>query len=169
MSNYIKEFKFEKSPLKITYTDKDPLNLSNEFIFFHNKSKFRKELTRLQYLIKSYTKTPLIATGIRDAFLKEEYSEKYLIVLFTTSEITKKINGIIEAHSDLELKTGCFYLETNTNYMLLLSKDMEGLVSGVDTIETILKQILVEYMHQKRFDDYIKICSFELFDCTKTL
>lgn len=169
MSAFIKQFKFEKSPLKITYFDKEPLNLSNEFIFFHNKSKFRKELTRLQYLIKSYTKTPLIASGIRDAFLKEEYSEKYLIVLFTTSEISKKTNEIIEAHSDLELKTGCFYLETNANFMLLLSKDMEGLISGVDTIETILKQILEEFIHQKKFDDYIKICSFELFDCIKSL
>ncbi|MFX0004927.1 MAG: hypothetical protein ACFE9C_09505 [Candidatus Hodarchaeota archaeon] len=63
--------------------------------------------------------------------------EKYLIGLFTTLEISKKVNGIIKAHPDLEIKTGCFYLETNTNYMLLLSKDMEGLVSDVDAIHQI--------------------------------
>ncbi|MFX0156245.1 MAG: hypothetical protein ACFE9Q_17115, partial [Candidatus Hodarchaeota archaeon] len=69
MSSFLKEFKFEKSPLKITYLDKEPLKLTNEFIFFHNKSKFRKELNRLQYLIKSYTKVPLHAAGIRDSYL----------------------------------------------------------------------------------------------------
>jgi len=53
--------------------------------------------------------------------------------------------------------------------MLLLSKDMEGLKLGVKTIETILKQVLEDYMNQKRFDDYIKICSFELSDCIKSL
>ena len=90
MSDILKEFKFEKVPLKIAYFDKEPLNLSNELTFFHNKSKFRKYLTQLQYLIKSFTNTPLQAAGIRDSYLKEEFSEKFLIVLLSTSETIKK-------------------------------------------------------------------------------
>ena len=169
MSDFLKEFIFEKSPIKITYFDKESLKLNNEFIFFHNKSKFRKELTGLQYLIKSYTKTPLQAAGIRDSFLKERYSEKYFIVLFTTLETSKNANQIIETHSDLELNHGCFYLEANTDYMLLLARDIEGLNLGVDIMETILKQVLEDYMKHKRFDDYIQICPFELIDCAKSL
>jgi hypothetical protein len=169
MSAFLKEFKFERSPLKIKYFDKESLKLNNEFIFFHNKSKFRKELTRLQYLIKSYTKSPLQAAGIRDSFLKEVYSEKYFIVLFTNLETSKNTNQIIEKHSDLELNQGCFYLEADTDYLLLLARDMEGLKLGVDTMETILKQILEDYIEYKRFDDYIQICSFELIDCAKSL
>ena len=167
MSAFIKQFKFEKSPLKITYFDKEPLNLSNEFIFFHNKSKFRKELTRLQYLIKSYTKTPLIASGIRDAFLKEEYSEKYLIVLFTTSEISKKTNEIIEPHSHLELKSGCYLIESTSEHILLLAKDLNGIKSAIITMEDIFYQTFEEYFTQENVDNYIKIRAFRLLDCGK--
>lgn len=169
MSNFLTEFKFEKSPLKITYFDKDPLKLTSEFIFYHNKSKFRKELTRLQYLIKSYTKVSLQAAGIRDSYLKEDYSDKFLIILFTISDIMKKTNEIIEPNLNIELNLGCFYLESNTDFMLLLSSDMEGLISGIDTLETILKQVLEDFTNQKRFDDYIKIRPFKLFNCIKTL
>ncbi|NVM37409.1 MAG: hypothetical protein HWN81_17570 [Candidatus Lokiarchaeota archaeon] len=169
MSNFLKEFKFEKSPLKITYLDKEPLKLSNELIFFHNKSKFRKYLTQLQYLIKSYTNTPLHAAGIRDSYLKEEFSEKFLIVLLSTSETIKRTNEIIKPHSEMELNNGCFYLEVDTNFMFLLSRDMEGLILGVNTMEIILKQIMEDYMNQKQFDDYIKICSFKLTDCVKSV
>ncbi|MFX0142023.1 MAG: hypothetical protein ACFFDN_50770 [Candidatus Hodarchaeota archaeon] len=168
MSIFLKEFKFEKPPIKITYFDKEPLILNNKFIFYHNRSKFRKELTRLQYLIKSYTKTPLLAVAIRDSLLKEEYSEKFLIVLFTTSETIRKTNKIIEEYLDIELDPGCFFIETKKDFMLLLSKDIEGLISGVDALETILKQILEDYMNQERFDDYIKIRIFELIGCTKS-
>ncbi len=49
--------------------------------------------------------------------------------------------------------------------MLLLSKDMDGLISGVATMESILKQILEDYMNQQKFDDYIKIRPFELINC----
>ena len=166
MSNFLKEFKFEKSPRTITYFDKEPLKLTNEFIFFHNKSKFRKELTQLQYLIKSYTKAPLHAAGIRDSYLKEDNSEKFLITLFTTPETIKKTNEIIENHSGIELNKGCFYLEVDTNFMLLLSKDIEGLTLGVKTMEVILKQVLEDYIDQKKFDDYIKVRTFELMDCS---
>jgi len=167
MSTFLTEFKFEKSSPKITYLDEEPLKLTNEFFFFHNKSKFRKELNQLQYLIKSYTKIAFHAAGIRDSYLKEEYSERFLIVLLTTSETIKKSNEFLKLHSDLELNSGCFYLQTTSEFMLLLSKDMEGLVKGVETVETILKQVLEDYMNQKRFDDYIKICAFESMDCIK--
>jgi len=161
----LKEFEFDKSPKNITYFDNEPLKLNNEFIFFLNKSKFRKELTRLQNLIKSYIKTPLIVSGIRDTYLKKQYTEKYLIVLFTTSENVKEINAIIEAHSDIELSPGCVFLETNSEYLLLLTRNMEGLILGVNIMELILKQILEDYLNQKKFDEYITIRPFKLIDC----
>jgi len=169
MSTFLKEFKFEKLPSKITYIDEEPLKLNSEFIFFHNKSKFRKELNRLQYLIKTYTKVPLQAAGIRDTYLKESISENYFIILFTISDIMKKANEIIEPNLSIELNPGCFYLESNTEFMLLISRDIEGLISGVDTLETILKQVLEDYTNQKRFDDYIKIRPFKLTDCNNSL
>ena len=168
MSDFLKEFVFEESPLNITYFDEEPLKLTNEFIFFHNKSKFRKELNRLQYLIKSYTKVPLHAAGIRDSYLKEEYSEKLLIILFTTSKLIKKSNQFIEIISDKPLNPGCFYLKTTSDFILLLSKDMAGLTIGIETMEIILKQVLDDYMNKKKFDEYIKIGSFELLDCIRS-
>ncbi|MFX1568920.1 MAG: hypothetical protein ACFFCV_11210 [Promethearchaeota archaeon] len=169
MSNFLKEFKFDKSPLNITYLDKEPLKLNSEFIFFHNKNKFRKELNRLQYLIKSYTNIPLHAAGIRDSYLKEDLSENYLIILFTISDIVKKASEIIEANLSVEIKPGCFYLESNTDYILLISRDMEGLIFGIDTLESILEQVLEDYTIQKRFGDYIKVCTFKVSDCKNTL
>ena len=148
MSTFLKEFKFEKIPLKITYFDDEPLKLNSEFIFFHNKSKFRKELTRLQYVIKSYTKIALHAAGIRDSYIGQEYSDKFFIVLFTTPETIKHTNDFINKHTDLELNPGCFHLETTTDFMLLISKDMDGLISGVATMESILKQTLEDYLNQ---------------------
>lgn len=165
MSNLLKEFKFDKVPHKIVYLDKEPLKLSNELIFFHNKNKFRKYLNKLQYLFKSYTNIPLQAAGIRDSYLKEEFSEKFLIVLLSNSETVKNSDKIIESHSEIELNKGCFYLEADTNFILILSKDLEGLTLGIDTLEIILNQILEDYMIHKKFDNYIKVCSFELIDC----
>lgn len=162
---FLKEFEFDKSPKNITYFDNEPLKLNNEFIFFLNKSKFRKELTRIQNLIKYYIKTPLIVTGIRDTYLKKQYTEKYLLVLFTTSEVVKETNTIIEAHSDIELNLGCVFLETNSEYLLLLTRNMEGLILGVNIMELILKQILEDYLNQKKFDEYITIRPFKLIDC----
>jgi hypothetical protein len=167
MSTYLKKFDFKKPPQNITYFEKEPLKLNNEFMFFHNKSKFRKELTQLQILIKSYTNSPLHAAGIRDSYLKEQYFEEFLIVLFTDIESVKKINEIIEKNLDIVLNPGCFLIENNTNYMLLLSKDIEGLRKGISVMESILKQVLEDYMNQKIFGDYIKICTFELMDCIK--
>ncbi|MFX0143628.1 MAG: hypothetical protein ACFE9C_06075 [Candidatus Hodarchaeota archaeon] len=165
MSTFLKEFKFERTPLKITYLDEEPLKLNNELIFFHNQIKFRKELTRLQYLIKSYTKITLNAAGIRDSYLNEAYWQKYLIVLFTTQETVKNTNEIIKIRSNLELNHACFYLETNSDFMLLLSKDMDGLTLGVDIMENILKQVMEDYINQNQFDDYIKIRPFKLLNC----
>lgn len=168
MSTFLKEYKFEKIPLKIAYFDEDPLKLNSEFIFFHNKSKFRKELTRLQYVIKSYTKIALHAAGIRDSYLEQELSDKFYIVIFTTPEKVKHTNDFITKHTDLVINPGCFYLETTPDFMLLLSKDIDGLISGVATMESILKQTLDDYLNQQKFDDYIKIRPFELINCGST-
>lgn len=169
MSTFLKEFKFKESPSKITYFDEEPLKLSNEFIFFHNKNKFRKELNQLQYLFKNFTKIPLHAAGIRDSYLKEEYSENLLIVLFTTSEKIKKSNEFIKSISDKALDSGCFYLETKSDFMLLVSRDMEGIIFGIETMETILKQVLEDYMNQQKFEEYIQVCSFQLSHCGNSL
>jgi hypothetical protein len=167
MSTFLKEFEFEQSPSKIKYFDGEPLQLTNEFIFFHNKSKFRQELNQLQYLIKSYTNVALHAAGIRNSYLKEEYFDRFLLVILTTSESVKKTNEFLKVYSKLKLNSGCFYLHTTSKFMLLLSKDMEGLKLGLKVMETVLKQVLEDYMNQMKFDDYIKICSFELSDCIK--
>lgn len=166
MSDFLKEFKFEKKTLKITYFDEEPLQLTNEFIFFHNKSKFRKELTQLQYLFKSYTKTTLHAAGIRDSYIEKAYTDEYLIILFTTNDIVKKTNHIIKNLYNLEISSGCFYLETTSSYMLLLTKDMDGLILGIGTMEEILKQIMENYLNQKKFDEYLKVRPFQLISCT---
>jgi hypothetical protein len=165
MSTFLKEFKFEKEPLRITYLDEEPLSLNNEFVFFHNKSKFRKELTRLQYLFKSYTKISLNAAGIRDSYISEAFWQKYFIVLFTTPKTVKKADEIIKIRSDVEINHACFYLETSPDFILLLSKDMDGLALGVEVMEDILKQVLEDYMSQNIFDDYIKIRPFKLLNC----
>ena len=167
MLNYLKEFNFERPPEKITYFDKEPLSLNSEFTFFHNKSRFRKELTRLQNLFKSYTKAPLMASSIRDTYLKEEYTEKYFIVLFTTLDNIGEINKIIDDHNEIEFNPGCFFLETTSKYLLLLARDMEGITSGINMMESILNQVLEDYMIQKRFDEFIMIRPFKIIDCTQ--
>ncbi|MFX1320226.1 MAG: hypothetical protein ACFFAQ_01150 [Promethearchaeota archaeon] len=168
MSDFLREFEFKKPPKEIAYFEKEPLKLNKDFVFFHNKSKFRKELTRLQYLFRSYTKIALNAFGIRDSYINKEYSDKYLVLLFTTNEIIKDANQIIKIHSEIEIKNGCFYLVSNSKYMLLLAKDMGGLVFGIDTIEDLFKQVMEDYLNKKNFDDYIKIRSFKLLDCIKS-
>ena len=168
VSDYIKKYKFKIRPKKITYGDEEPLKLSNEFTFYHNKSSFRKQLNRLQYLFKKYLKTSLIAAGIRDSYLKEKYSENFLIVLFTDNKIVKETNQIIEAHSDVEIHSNCFYLESSTKYMLLLAKDMDGLISGIDTMEEIFTQTFEDYFSQKEIGDYIRIRPFIMTSCAKS-
>lgn len=165
MSDYIKEFEFEKEPKEITYIKGEPLKLNKEFVFFHNKNLFRKELTRLQYLFKSYTNIPLIASGIRDSYLKDEFSQKNLIVIFTTNEVIKETNQIIKNNSNVEINSNCFFLEATSTYMLLLAKDLKGLILGLHTMELVIKQVMDEYFNQKKFDEYIKIRPFKLYNC----
>jgi len=167
MSKNIKKYIFKSKPKEITYIDGEPLKLSKEFSFFHNKIKFRKELTRLQNLFKDLAKIALQASGIRDSYLKEEYSNNFLLVIFTTSQIIKQADLILEPHKNLELSPGCFYLESNSESMLLLAKDMEGLSFGVDTMEEIFSQTFEIYFEQKNFDDYLKIRPFKLLNCSK--
>ncbi len=167
MSKNIKKYVFKSKPKEITYIDGEPLKLSKDFSFFHNKIKFRKELTRLQIFFKDSAKIAPQASGIRDSYLKEEYSENFLLVIFTTNEIIRQANLIIEPHKNIELSPGCFYLQSNSESMLLLAKDMEGLSYGVDTMEEIFSQTFEIYFEQKNFDEYLKIRPFKLLNCTK--
>ena len=153
------------TPKEITYIEESPLELNEDFVFYHNKSKVRKELTPLQYLIKSFTKNPLLALGIQDSFLKKEFTDKYLIILFTASENVKNTNKIIAEYTDIEINQGCFYLVTTSDYMLLLTKDLDGLKSGKKIMEEILNQVLEDYFTKKNFDDFIKIRQFRIYSC----
>ena len=40
MTNYIKNFEFEKPPKKITYSDEEPLKLTEDFVFFQKYSSY---------------------------------------------------------------------------------------------------------------------------------
>ncbi len=168
MSKYLSDYKFEITPLKIEYFDDEPLKLTNNFVFFHNKSTFRKELVRLQNFFQEFLNHSINASGIRDSYLKEKYSKKYLIVLFTDLENVKDSNLIIKENSDKEISLNCFYLISNSNYMLLLAKDRNGLISGIDTMEEILTQTFNDYIKQKQYDDYVKIRPFKLLSCAKS-
>ncbi|MHA1491236.1 MAG: hypothetical protein ACTSRI_16500 [Promethearchaeota archaeon] len=168
MSEYVNEFVFESAPKEITYYDGETLKLNNEFCFYHNKNKFRRELNRLQYLFKDYFKIPLLASGIRDSYLSEEFSNKYLIIIFTTQEIVKEVNEIINARSEITIPPGCFYLETTSKFILLLVKDMKRLILGVDMLEKILKQTFDHYFSQKKFNEYIQIRPFKMIYCEKS-
>ncbi|MFW9822516.1 MAG: hypothetical protein ACFFE4_06255 [Candidatus Thorarchaeota archaeon] len=165
MSDYIKKFEFEDTPKKISYIEGAPLELNEDFVFYHNKSKVRKELTPLQYLFKSYTTNPLLALGIRDSYLDEELTEKYFIVLFTTSEIIKDTNKIISSITNIEINQGCFYLETHSDYMLLLTKDLDGLHKGTVLMKEIFTQVLEDYFGKEKFDEFMKIPLFKIENC----
>ncbi|MFX1411082.1 MAG: hypothetical protein ACFFA6_12075, partial [Promethearchaeota archaeon] len=94
------------------------------------------------------------------------YSDKYLILLFTTNDVIKETNEIIKIHSEIRIESGCFFLITTSKYMLLLTKNNGSLVFGIDTIEDILKQVMEDYLNKRNFDEYIKIRSFKLLDCS---
>ena len=162
MSNHLEKFKFKSPPRSITYLEGEPLKLTEEFNFFHNKNKLRKNLNQLQYLFKSYIKNPLLASGIRDSYLTEKYTEEYLIVLFTTPEIVRESNEILASCSDIEFTQSNFFLITTSNYMMLLAKDMDGINSGIEIMEEILNQVLEDYFNKKKFEDYIKIRQLKL-------
>lgn len=162
MPNHLKEFIFKNPPKSITYIEGEPLKLTEKFNFFHNKTKLRKNLTPLQLLFKSYMKNPLLASGIRDSYLTEEYTEKFLFVLFTTPEIIKNSNEILVSYSDIEFTQGNFFLITTPDYMMLLAEDMNGINPGVEIMKEILNQVLEDYFNKKKFEDYIKIRQFKL-------
>ncbi|MFW9940503.1 MAG: hypothetical protein ACFFFT_05640 [Candidatus Thorarchaeota archaeon] len=162
MSNYLKEFEFKNPPKNLTYLDGEPLKLTEKFDFFHNKNKIRKGLNQLQYLFKSYINNPLLASGIRDSYLSEEYTEEYLIVLFTTPEIIKNSDEILAKYSKVEFTQGNFILITTSDYMMLLAKDMDGINSGIEIMEEILNQVLEDYFNKKNFGDHIQIRQFKL-------
>jgi hypothetical protein len=165
VSEYLKKYKFQRTPLEIKYSDKEPLKLTKEFVFYHNKSRFRKELTRLQNITKKYLNTTLLASGIRDSYINEDITEKFLILLFTTKGIQKKANEIVESHLSRTFNKNCYFIEVTSEYMLLLAKDLNGIITGIDTMEEILSQTLEHFFEQKKFDDYIKIRPFELYNC----
>lgn len=162
MSKYITEFTFKTPPKSLIYIEGEPLKLTERFDFFHNKSKIRKALNLLQYLFNSYIKTPLLASGIRDSYLTEEFTEEFLIVLFTTPEIIKKANDIIEKYSNIEITEGKFYLVSTQDYMLLLSKDIEAINTGIEYMEETFRQILEDYFTKKNFEEFIKVRQFSL-------
>jgi len=165
MSGFVREFKFKITPHKLEYFDNEPLKLTKDFSFFHNKSKFRKELNRLQNLFKENLNNSLVASGIRDSYLKDEYAENFLLVIFTTPEIIKDANQIVESLNFEELKSGCFSIESSSEYIILIAKDMNGLISGIHTLEEIFQQTFEDYFNQKRFQEYIKIRPFKLISC----
>lgn len=165
MSKYLEQYEFEKSPKHIEYKEGEPLKLHKEFGFYHNKNTFRKHLTDLQNLTKDYLKVALMAPGIRDTFLKDEYFEEYLLVVFTDVKTYKKVNQFIAEIEEEPIEKGCFRIESKEEYMLLLAKDMEGIEKGINSMKTILEQTLKDYFEQKEFDDYIKIQQFSLYSC----
>jgi len=167
MPTIIKKFEFDEEPREIKYFDNEPLILTNKLCFFHNKNKFRRELNPLQYLFKHYTGDPLLAAGIRDSYIKEEYSENFLIVIFTTIENIKKTNEILKERVKKEIKNGCFYLESTSEFMLLIAKEMEGLKAGLKTMEMIFDQSFKDYLEQGNFEEYVKIPSFYMVNCSK--
>jgi len=169
MSDELNKFVFKVEPKEINYTEGKPLNITNQFSFYHNKNRFRKDLTRLQTLFKSRTNDPLLASGIRDSYLKEVYTENYLVFIFTTKEKIKDSNKIIESNigSNNLIKSGCAYIFSTEDYLLLISKEMKGLVLGIDYIEEIFTQVLDDYFKRKQFDEYIQLKPFNLIACLK--
>ncbi|MFX0070025.1 MAG: hypothetical protein ACFFAO_02955 [Candidatus Hermodarchaeota archaeon] len=164
MSKYIDKYDFEEPPKELKYFDGEPLKLNNDFGFYHNKNKFRKNLNDLQYLFKEKVNFALLAPGIRDTYLKEEYSETSLIVIFTDTKTIRRANEIFEG-CNRSIEQNCFYIKCSSEYIILFAKKMDSLKKGIDTMYNILKQTLEDYFEQKIFDDYIKIRPFEIYDC----
>ncbi|HEY0090226.1 MAG TPA: hypothetical protein VGB37_15365 [Candidatus Lokiarchaeia archaeon] len=165
MSDNITEYNFKFTPKEIVYYDREPLKLNNELSFFHNKNIFRKEINKLQYTFKNYTGNSLVASGIRDSYLKEEFSENVFLILLTNNIVVKTTNNIIEKAISVEVSPKCFYLETDSNYMLLLTKEMESLIFGIDTMNEVFVQTFENYYAKKNFEDYIKIRPFKIIGC----
>jgi hypothetical protein len=165
---YLEKFNFTNKLEEISYNEGEPLKLNERFNFFHNKNKFRKELNKLQYIFKNYTGNSLVASGIRDTYIQEEYSENYLLILFTTNEIVKNTNNILKTYLKKNIEPSCFFMISTSDFLLLIAKDMEGLVFGVDLMEDLFNQVFEHYMKQKEFGQYIKIRPFSAIGCNKS-
>jgi len=164
MSRYVDKYEFQNTPKEIKYFNEEPLKLNNEFQFFHNKNIFRKEINDVQYLFKDYVNFALHAAGIRDSFLKEEYTESNLLLIFTTPKVIHEANKIFETNNR-DVDKGCFYIRSTSEYIFLKANEMKGMKAGLDILYNILKQTLEDYFNQKKFDDYIKIRPFEIYSC----
>lgn len=166
MSTTSIEFTFKETPKEISYSNKPPMALNQELFFFHNKNRFRSLLNDLQYLFKNKVGIALHAAGIRDSYIKEEYSEAYLLVLLGTHETSKQSNEIIEKQSHIHIDKGCYFIEVDSEYILLLAKDMDGITAGIKTFETILEQSFEAYFEQKAFDEYVTVPTLTLYHCS---
>ncbi|MHA1374003.1 MAG: hypothetical protein ACTSR7_06890 [Promethearchaeota archaeon] len=151
MTNHLKEFELNKDSAKISYNEGEPLKLNNDYV------------NKLQYLFKKYTGDSLVASGIRDTYLKEEISEDFLIVFFTTNDTVKNADDVIEPKINLAFETGDYYLKSSTNYILLMSKDMAGLTAGINTLESVFTQVFEHYLKINDPEDYVKIRPFEIY------
>ncbi|MFO8017066.1 MAG: hypothetical protein R6U96_00380 [Promethearchaeia archaeon] len=165
MSEYIKEYEFDNAPNEISYSDGEPLKLNNKFRFYHNKSFFRKDLNPLQYLFKSYLKQALLAVGIRDSYIKPEYGENYLMVIFTIPDKIHKANTILEEYENKDFDKNCYFMKATSEYLLLIAKKKDALQDGIEIMKEILKQTLENYLNLKDFDKYIKIRNFRIKNC----
>ena len=79
----VNSFIFKNPPKEIELIDDVPFQLDQDLIFYHNRNTFRKHLVKLQNLFKTYTKNPLIASGIRDTYLDIEYFVAPITFFFT--------------------------------------------------------------------------------------
>ncbi|MHA1274471.1 MAG: hypothetical protein ACTSVV_03765 [Promethearchaeota archaeon] len=158
-------FDFKEEPKLIEYLEKEPMKLHKGLFFFHNKAKFRKDLIPLQFLFRDYVGVALHAAGIRDSYIRDSFSEEYLLVILTEHETIKSTDKIVEERQNVQIDKGCYYIEGNTNYIILMTKDMEGLHNGLKTFETILEQTFNNYFETKNFDDYVKVPCFKLYHC----
>lgn len=165
MSDYIDKLVFKETPKEFTYEEGEPLKLNEKFKFYHNKLKFRRELNKLQYLFQDYVKTTLQAAGIRDTYLKKEYTDAFFMVIFTDPNTIKQTNAFIKEYEDITLEKGCYFIDCNSDRMLLLAKDFDAISAGTVTMETILDQVLREYFQRKEFDKFMKIRPFQLSSC----
>ena len=165
--SYLTKFTFTKNLVELNYIDGEPLKLNNEFNFFHNKNKFRKALNPLQYTFKKFTGNSMVASGIRDTYIKAEYTENNLLIIFTDNQVIKKTNSILDASLKQEIKAGCFYMTVSSEYLVLIAKDMDGLLLGIDIMEELFIQVFEHYMEQKKFDEFVKIRQFNALGCSK--
>ena len=84
------------------------------------------------------------------------------MVYFTIGEFITDLNDLIKTHFDKEINQGTFLMENNSKGILLLAKDMEGLVLGIDVMEEIFQQTFDNYFAQNKLDDFIKIRPFKM-------